>query len=84
MPGREIVSHYVAFIYEIRSRATQFNICTRSDTIAFYLPALCTHCAAPCRLKGGKEESPFWRYVCPEYCPDMPSDSRSGNDRLTP
>ena len=37
--GQEIVSHYVAFIYEIRSHATQFRFCTRSnfrDTIAFY------------------------------------------------
>ena len=39
MLGQEIVSHYVAFIYEIRSHATQFRFCTRSnfrDTIAFY------------------------------------------------
>ena len=40
MLGLEIVSHYVTFVYEIRSHATQFRFCMRSnfcDTIAFYL-----------------------------------------------
>ena len=40
MVGLEIVSHCVAFIYEIGSRATQFRFCMRSnirDAIAFYL-----------------------------------------------
>ena len=40
MPGLEIVSHYVAFIYEVGSRATQFHLCMRSNfrnTIAFSL-----------------------------------------------
>ena len=38
MLGMEIVSHYVAFIYKIRSCATQFRFCKQShfrDTIAF-------------------------------------------------
>ena len=39
MQGHEIMSHCFAYTYEIRSHATQFRFCMRSnfrDTIAFY------------------------------------------------